>query len=55
MIRTLGLVFKGMFYLLLVGLATPLLMVFGRSDDFRGESFSDYDDDDTGEDVDNDG
>jgi hypothetical protein len=51
--HTLGLVVKGLFYLLLVGLCTPLLWALGRSSDsFEGETFADYDDDDAGEDVD---
>lgn len=46
---------KGLFYLVCIAIATPLLWVLGRpSDSFAGETYPEfgYDDNDPGEDVD---
>lgn len=51
--RTLALTFKFIGYLVLIAVCSPILWWLGRSgDSFEGEVFSDYDDDDEGEDVD---
>jgi hypothetical protein len=53
MLRATALVVKGLFYLTLIAVCSPVLWWMGRSgDSFEGETFAEYDDNDLGEDVD---